>query len=409
MKKYKQHVYINQGKCIFISFIIITLVFSAVVPEITNADEQGISIEEAQEKLSEIEQRKKAIQQELERLKKEETDYQKSLENIQGLLGKAERELQIARSNYDIIVKQIQKMEEELEIEQGKLELQLIILKNRLKKYYKYNDMTYLSVLLHSQDFSQFLNRYRYLEKILENDANIVRQVKEQVEIVKSQRDSLQNKKEITKLLEQEIEKENENIKISIEAKNKYINKIEEEKKNHLAKLEELEKSSAQIKEIIDLAYREKEKAQQSQRQPEKVTPRAEVTLKPQKGIFQLPLKGSIISNFGKQKQEELNAYIFNSGIDISAPLGEAVRAASFGRVIYIGNIKGYGDIVILDHGGNVTTLYAHLSKVLIKINDQISKGQIIGQVGTSGGAKSPQLHFEVRVEGKPVDPFEWL
>jgi len=77
--------------------------------------------------------------------------------------------------------------------------------------------------------------------------------------------------------------------------------------------------------------------------------------------------------------------------------------------VIYIGNVKGYGDIIILDHGGNITSLYAHLSKVLVKTNDDVSKGQIIGQVGVSGGVSSPRLHFEVRLEGKPVDPFEWL
>ncbi len=373
------------------------------------AEEQNISIEQQEEKLNQIEQRKEEIQQELARLQKEEVDYQKSLEKIQDLLNTAEKELQTAKSNYEKTLKQIDKLEEDLKIEQDKLDLQVIILKNRLKKFYKYNNITYLAVLLESRDFSQFLNRYRYLEQILENDMEIVKQVSEQVKIVKSQRDSLYNKKEITRLLEQEIEKEKENIEISIEAKNKYIAKIEEEKKNHLAKLEELEKSSAQIQKIIELAYREKEEAKKAQQQSKNEPVRKEVTLQPQKGIFQLPLKGSIISNYGRQKQEKLNADIFNSGIDIAAPIGEAIRAASFGKVIYIGNVKGYGDIVILDHGGNITTLYAHLSKVLVKMNGEVTKGQIVGQVGTSGGVPSPRLHFEVRVEGKPDDPFNWL
>jgi septal ring factor EnvC (AmiA/AmiB activator) len=373
-----------------------------------------ISIKQEEERLKQIEQRKKSIEQELEGLKQEETNYQKSLEKIQTLLNEAEKELQIAKKNYQKTLQQIEKLEEELKIEENKMELQLIILKNRLKKFYKYNNITYLSVLLESKDFSQFLNRCRYLECILTDDAEIVNQVSEQVAFVKKQRDSLENKKEISKLLEQEIEKEKENIEISIEAKNKYIDKIEQEKKNKLAKLEELEKSSAQIKEIIEIAYREKEKAKQaqqqaSQQQSGETKERKEQTLQPRKGIFQLPIKGSIISNYGQQKEEDLNAYVFNSGIDISAPLGEPVRAASFGTVIYIGNVKGYGDIVILDHGGNVVTLYAHLSEILVKANTQVTKGQIIAQIGTSGGAPSPRLHFEVRVEGKPVNPFDWL
>jgi len=414
MKKYKIDIAVNKKRYIYPVLIAIFLLLSFhFITKMSFALNQNISIEQEEEKLKQIEQRKESIQKELDNLDKEETDYQKSLEKIQGLLDMAEKELQETKISYDNTLKQIDKLEEDLEIEQNKLDLQLIILENRLKKFYKYNNITYLTVLLDSKDFSQFLNRYRYLESILENDADIVKQVSEQVAMVKKQRDSLYNKKEIVELLEREIQKEKENIEISLETKNKYIVRIEEEKKKQLAILEELEKSSAQINEIIELAYREKEKEQkkqqEQQQQPKKETVRTELTLQPQKGIFQLPSKGNIISNYGKQKQENLNAYIFNSGIDIGTALGETIRAASFGKVIYIGNIKGYGDIIILDHGGNVTTLYAHLSKVLVRINDQVQKGQIIGQVGTSGGVPSPRLHFEVRVEGKPVDPFDWL
>ncbi len=403
-------------------FIIPFLILSVIVTSFmfgaySTAQEQEINIQQQQQKLQEIEQRKKDIEKEIERLKQEEVDYQKSLQKIQELLNAAERELQVTKKNYENTLKELERLEEELSIEQDKLELQLIIIKNRLKKFYKYNNISYLAVLINSKDFTHFLNRYRYLEQILVNDADIIKQVKEQVELVKKQRDSLYNKKEITKMLEQEIVKEKENIALSLEAKNKYLAKIEEERKKQVKVLEELEKSSAQIKEIIEIAYREREKAQQAaQRAPQQSEPKpkietskSEPTLKAKKGIFHLPVNGSIISNYGQQKQPDLNAYVFNSGIDISAPLGEPVRAASFGTVIYTGNVKGYGDIIILDHGGNVVTLYAHLSKVLVKLNDQVAKGQIIGQVGISGGVPSPRLHFEVRVEGKPVNPFDWL
>ena len=122
-----------------------------------------------------------------------------------------------------------------------------------------------------------------------------------------------------------------------------------------------------------------------------------------------LPIQGKIISGYGRQKNTEFNTYTFNSGIDISAPLGQVVHAAGSGEVIYTGNIKGYGQIIIIDHGGRVTTLYAHLSKNLVNIGDKVKKEQTIGQVGDSGGVSSPRLHFEVRVEGKPTDPMNWL
>ncbi|HPK87142.1 MAG TPA: hypothetical protein PK267_03870, partial [Atribacterota bacterium] len=264
------------------------------------ASSQDVNIEQQKEQLNKIEQRKKEIQKEVERLKQEKVDYQKSLQKIQELLATAEKELQNAKNTYENTLKEITKLEEQLEIEQNILDLQLIIFKNRVKKYYKYNNISYLSVLIDSKDFSQFLNRCRYLEKVLENDADIIKQVNEQVELVKKQRDSLYNKREITRMLEKEIVNEKENIAMSVDAKNKYLTKIEEDRKKQLAVLEELERSSAQIKEIIEIAYREKEKAQQAQQVPQqsqRAEPaKKEPTLQPKKGIFQLPLKGTVIS-----------------------------------------------------------------------------------------------------------------
>ena len=408
----------NKKESYIAFFLIFFLLFTLYIfTEFVNSQVKDINIQQEQENLNKIEQRKKDIEKEIERLSQEKVDYQKSLQKIQELLASAEKELASAKQTYEVTLKEIKKLEEELDIEQDKLDLQLIILKNRLKKFYKYHNISYLAVLLNSKDFSQFLNRYRYLEHILENDADIIKQVTEQVDLVKKQRDSLYNKREITKMLEQEIVKEKENIEISVEAKNKYLLKIEEESKKQLVVLEELEKSSAQIKEIIEIALIEREKAreaeqkagQQTEPQKRAEAVKKEPTLQSKKGIFHLPVNGSLISNFGQQKQPDSNTMVFNSGIDINAPLGEPVRSASFGTVIYIGNVKGYGDIIILDHGGNVVTLYAHLSKIMVKLNNQVSKGQIIGQVGTSGGVPSPRLHFEVRVEGKPVNPFEWI
>ncbi len=396
------------------SFLIIFFIFFfGIILQIEMiAESQEVNILQQEERLKEVEKRKMSIQAEIDKLKQEKIDYNNSLEQIEKLYNDAERELKEAQKSYSNTIKEIEKLEEELEIEQNKLDLQLIILKNRLNKFYKHSSASYLSVLFESKDFAQFLNRYRYLECILENDFDIIKQVDEQVEFVRKQKESLQNKKDIITMLEKEISKEKENIQMSLDAKNKYIIKIEQEQKKQLSILEELEKSSAQIKNIIETAYKEKEKIRQIEEQKKSAVDspvKKDPALQAKKGIFELPVKGTILANYGEQKQADLNAFVFNSGIDINASLGDPVKAASFGIVIYTGNVKGYGDIIIVDHGGNVVTLYAHLSKIIVKLNDQVSKGQIIGQVGKSGGVPSPRLHFEIRVEGKPVDPFEWL
>ncbi|MDD5015750.1 MAG: M23 family metallopeptidase, partial [Atribacterota bacterium] len=216
---------------------------------------------------------------------------------------------------------------------------------------------------------------------------------------------NLENREDILNLLKKEVEKEKENIKFSVEAKKSIINKIGSQKEAYLKSLKELEQSSQEIINIIEKIYeqQEEESDKTSQKEAEMVV------LQPKKGILALPVQGKLISGYGRQKNTEFNTDTFNSGIDISAPLGQVVRAAGSGEVIYIGNIKGYGQIIIIDHGGRITTLYAHLSKILIDIGDKVKKEQVIGQVGDSGGISSTRLHFEVRVEGKPTDPMNWL
>ena len=97
-----------------------------------------------------------------------------------------------------------------------------------------------------------------------------------------------------------------------------------------------------------------------------------------------------------------------HNGIDISAPSGTAVRAAASGRVIAAGWMGGYGNLVVIDHGGGLSTAYAHLSSIWVG-GGSVSQGQTIGAVGCTGSCTGPHLHFEVRVNGSPVDPFSYL
>jgi hypothetical protein len=115
---------------------------------------------------------------------------------------------------------------------------------------------------------------------------------------------------------------------------------------------------------------------------------------------FLLPVPGKVGSPFGPRKSG------FHRGLDILAPDGSEVRASEFGLVLYAGNrLRGYGNVIVLDHGEGITTLYGHLEEFRVKSGDAVAAGQVIGTVGRTGNASTSHLHFEIRLEDEALDP----
>ncbi len=362
-------------------------------------------IKEEKQRLKKIEQQIKSVKDEINNLQKKESGYLEALHKIEKLLRDTEKELQTIERDLELARKEIEQGEDEIIFEKRMLKEKTKLLENRLREIYKRRLTGYMEILFNSESFSDFLTRFRYIKKILSLDAEVISNIQQQMKKIEDNKMNLENREEILSLLKKEVEKEKENIDFSIKARKSIINKIDSQKEVYLKSLKELEQSSQEIKNIIERIYKQRE--EDSKRVTQKEVPA--ITLKPKKGILALPVQGKLISGYGRHKNTDFNTYTFNSGIDISAPLGQVVHAAGSGEVIYTGSIKGYGQIIIIDHGGRITTLYAHLSKILIDIGEKVKKGQIVGQVGDSGGVSSTRLHFEVRVEGKPTDPMNWL
>lgn len=120
-------------------------------------------------------------------------------------------------------------------------------------------------------------------------------------------------------------------------------------------------------------------------------------------GVLQWPLRGVLYARFGKKGKEP------HDGIDLSAPAGLSVKTAAPGQVIFAGDQKGYGLIVIVEHDNGLITLYAHNRDLRVKTGQKVREGQVVATVGDSGRTSGPHLHFEVRKDGVPVDPLEYL
>lgn len=403
---YKNRLVLKNKKVFSILILILTFILFFVFFSYGNSSgEFNQKINEEKQRLKKIEQQIKSIKEEINNLQKEKSGYLETLHKIEKLLRDTEKELQNIEKDLEFAHKEIKQGDEELIFEKGMLKEKTKLLESRLREIYKRRLTGYLEIMFNSESFSDFLTRFRYIKNILSLDAKVINDIRQQMKRIENNKMNLENREEILSLLKKEVEKEKENIVFSIKAKKSIMNKIESQKEVYLKSLKELEQSSQEIKNIIERIYKQQE--EDSGKASQKEVPA--ITLKPKKGILALPVQGKLISEYGRHKNTDFNTYTFNSGIDISAPLGQVVHTAGSGEVIYTGSIKGYGQIIIIDHGGRVTTLYAHLSKILIDIGDKVKKGQLIGQVGDSGGVSSTRLHFEVRVEGKPTDPMNWL
>lgn len=163
------------------------------------------------------------------------------------------------------------------------------------------------------------------------------------------------------------------------------------------AEQDQLQKDEAELTELI----------QKRQLEVLKVTDAA-AAAQSLKG-FIMPAKGAFGSGFGPRVHPIFKETRPHNGVDIDAAMGSAAWAAKEGRVLYSGTMTGYGNVVILDHGNGVSTLYAHLSKILVNQGEAVKKGEVIGLVGATGWATGPHLHFEVRVGGAPRDPMLFL
>jgi murein hydrolase activator len=127
------------------------------------------------------------------------------------------------------------------------------------------------------------------------------------------------------------------------------------------------------------------------------------------RGRLPWPTEGRIVTGFGAQVHPRFGTRTFRNGVDIEAAVGREVAAVHAGHVVYTGWFKGYGNLIIVDHGNEYYTLYAHIAGIEAKEGEDVRQGQRIGTVGETGSLAGPRLYFEVRYQGRPLDPEQWL
>jgi murein DD-endopeptidase MepM/ murein hydrolase activator NlpD len=184
---------------------------------------------------------------------------------------------------------------------------------------------------------------------------------------------------------------------------------VADAQRRHVAgEVAEIEDLSAAQESYLETLVRERQAELEAQREAAR---RAAGIVGPETapGILAWPVTGTITSPFGYRNNPFGGGMEFHQGLDIAAPMGTTVRAAAGGTVISAGWYGGYGNYILIDHGGGMATGYGHLSQIFVSAGQQVAKDQPIGAVGSTGMSTGPHLHFEVRMHGKPTDPAAYL
>lgn len=350
---------------------------------------------------------KKKIREEKQRVReihKKETSVLSQLNLLDRNLIQKEKDLKNLNRRLGEVTRNVQKATEDQRLLGETIASQQACLEGRLVALYKFGDGGWPQVFFASGSPGDFQSSRKYLASILAQDRRLIQDYRERQALVAKHRERLQGNERELRHVKQETEVKKAEIQKDRVQKSRLLSSVRGEKRIHLAAVKELETASAQLQALVDRLEKElKAKAKE------------EVYVSPGKGFsafrgrLPFPVNGRILSTFGKNENPRFNTFTMQKGIEIEAPAGAEIRAVYDGRVLYANWFKGYGKILIIDHGGGYYSLSGHASALLKKVGDDVRAREVVALVGDTGSLKGPCLYFEIRQGGKPLDPLEWL
>ncbi len=374
-------------KSAFIIFVILCMVLSVCNCSYAAGEKQ---------QMKKLEQKRLEITQKISNLRKMERQANNQLSRNQQKLERNQQALKRSQSQYSAKQQNIVSLQKNLNSYLAQYNSRQGDSAERIRTIYKTKHTLILDLLISTDSLSQFLDRIYYQNLIIQSDKRKMAILKDEARRIALTKQRLENEKKQLSRIIKDMDRENNNIKVAINQNKSMIEKIQNDKRAYEKSERELRKQSDRLASLI---Y--------------KSTKNSSVNISTS-GAFMLPVSGARISSpFGTRIHPIFKSRIFHTGIDYAIAYGTPIRASNAGKVIYSGWYGGYGKVVIVDHGlyrGQPTsTLYAHMSKQAASVGQNVTKGQIIGYVGSTGYSTGPHLHFEVRVNGKPQNPSNFL
>ena len=252
-----------------------------------------------------------------------------------------------------------------------------------------------LTQILSAEDITQLMRTWKYLERITRYEHRIMQAYGENLRKLEDEQEKLERLRAELKMREQKVRATENELAETKKVKEDILHAVRNEKATRQKMISELGEASRRMLEII--------------RESSQTDDYAGKGFTQLKGRLSWPSEGRIAVPYGTQKDPRFDTQVFRNGIHIQTDAAADARSVYAGKVIFAEWFKGFGQLIIINHGSGYHTLYGNLSELFSKVGDIIRENQVIGKVGTSGVINAPGIYFEIRYKGKPLDPSQWL
>lgn len=355
-------------------------------------------------KIDQARRRGASLQETIAGLDDEAEALQATISELDADIAELDADISTARAALTAAQQHLAALTEELLGIQSQLVDRTDVFTDRAVEAYKAGPAAPLDGLLSAESFSEFVDRYEYYESALDADAEILDEIEALRSATDQRRSEVEAEQERIAAVKLKLERNRSEVagaravkQDALDAQNALIAGKQSllaevaAKKSRLARLDaQLARDSARIKSLLAGAS-------------------SSVSGPVGGGQLAWPANGPVTSGFGYRTHPIFGDTRLHAGIDIGASYGSPVWAADDGTVTYAGTMSGYGNVIVVDHGGGLATTYNHLSAFSVSSGMHVSRGRQVGNVGCTGYCTGPHLHFEVRINGTPVDPMPYL
>jgi murein hydrolase activator len=364
-----------------------TLAYSASV----NRDLEGIK--------KKIESEKRVLSQ----VNKKEGSVIQSLSRVESELERKNKLLKQSTARLGVVVSELQKKEAEALRMRESVEQRKAYLARRAEALYRWQRSgSPLMIFNGDLSLSSLLKRKYYLRQTVAFDREMVQSLNAQAAHQERLAQELARKRQDVDDQRRDLAEVKESVQKEAQKKRELLASIREERESRQRALKDLEQAAVRLQKMIEeISKRSAAKSKES--------PAGGGDLESMRGKLDWPVKGQVIGGFGKAKHHEFSTEVFRKGLEIEAPVGEEIRAVEKGKVVFADRFSGYGKMLIIDHGDRYYTVYAHLADFLKKNGDLVRRGEAVALVGDSDSLAGSKLYFEMRKDGKSIDPAPWF